>query len=247
MKIAGSGHISAGEYNDKISVSGSGKIDGNVRCVALSCSGAVKSVGSIECTEEVKVSGSAHFTKSVKASDLSASGSFRCDEDITAEKAVKISGSVKCDGSIKCSEFRCSGGVEIGKDVEADEIRISGRITCDGLLNAEKIEICLNTSASSRVGSIGGSSINVYRNDHDKESIISRMPLLSKIVGAASMGGLTVKELIEGDTVALECVTVPRVVGRVVAIGAGCNVDFVEYSEEIEIHHDAKVGRYEKV
>ena len=35
MHISGSGHIPAGEYNDKISVSGSGRLDGNIRCTAL--------------------------------------------------------------------------------------------------------------------------------------------------------------------------------------------------------------------
>ena len=47
MNISGSGHIAAGEYNEKISVSGSGKIDGNIRCNALVCSGAVKAQGRI--------------------------------------------------------------------------------------------------------------------------------------------------------------------------------------------------------
>ena len=36
MHISGSGHIPAGEYNDKISVSGSGSLDGNIRCTAFS-------------------------------------------------------------------------------------------------------------------------------------------------------------------------------------------------------------------
>ena len=38
MHISGSGHIPAGEYNDKVSVSGSGMLDGNVRCTAFSVS-----------------------------------------------------------------------------------------------------------------------------------------------------------------------------------------------------------------
>ena len=71
------------------------------------------------------------------------------------------------------------------------------------------------------------------------------MPLLSRLVGAG--GALTVEELIEGDVVAIECVRAPKVVGRVVAIGAGCNIDLVQYSEEIEVHPDAKVGKCEKV
>ena len=73
-----------------------------------------------------------------------------------------------------------------------------------------------------------------------------RLPLISRLVG---LGGseLTVGELVEGDVVALECVKVPTVVGRVVAIGVGCEIDLVQYSEEVEIDPDAKVGRCEKI
>ena len=61
MHISCSGHIPAGEYNDKISVSGSGKLDGNVRCTSLSCSGSVHGTGYVQCSEDVRVSGSCHI------------------------------------------------------------------------------------------------------------------------------------------------------------------------------------------
>jgi len=245
MNISGSGHIAAGEYNEKISVSGSGRIDGSVRCVALSCSGSVRGEGDIACSEDVRVSGSSYFKKSVSAKDVLVSGSVSVDGDITVEKELRVSGGLKCGGSIKCSIMRCSGGIDVGKEAEADEIRISGRITCTGLLNAEKIDISLDgVGSSSRIGSIGGSEIKV-RNDR-KGSCSPRMPLLSKLVGIGG-GVLSVDELVEGDIVAVECVKAPKVVGRVVAIGAGCDIELVQYSEEIEIHPDAKVGRYEKI
>ncbi len=53
MNISGSGHIPAGEYNEKVSISGSGKIDGNLRCLGLSCAGSVHGCGEIECAEDV--------------------------------------------------------------------------------------------------------------------------------------------------------------------------------------------------
>lgn len=34
---------------------------------------------------------------------------------------------------------------------------------------------------------------------------------------------------------------------RVVAIGADCEIDLVQYTEEIEIRPDAKVGKIEKI
>ena len=55
------------------------------------------------------------------------------------------------------------------------------------------------------------------------------------------------KNSVEGDDIALEGVTAPRVSGRVVAIGEGCEIDLVQYSEQVEISPEAKVGRTEKI
>lgn len=243
MNILGSGHISAGEYNEKISISGSGKINGNIRCIALSCSGSVKGAGLIICNEDIRVSGSCDFEKSISAESITVSGSVKVDEDITATDTVKISGSVRCGGTIKCSALKCSGSADIGKEVAADDVYISGRINCAGLVNAEKIEISLDNGLC-RIGAIGGSEIKVH-NDYKRKNIL-RLPLLSKLVGTGN-GRLHVDELVEGDIVAIEYVKAPCVVGRVVAIGAGCKIDLVRYSEEIEIHPDAKVGKSEKI
>ncbi len=242
MNILGSGHIAAGEYNDKISVSGSGKIDGNIRCIALSCSGSVKGAGSITCNENISVSGSCHFAKSMSSKNMTVSGSVKVDEDITATDTVKISGSVRCGGTIKCSALKCSGSADIGKEIAADEVYISGRINCAGLVNAEKLEISLDSLC--KIGAIGGSEIKVH-NDYKRKNI-DRLPLLSRLVGTET-GRLNVDELVEGDIVAIEHVKAPCVVGRVVAIGTGCEIDLVRYSEEIEIHPDAKVGKSEKI
>ena len=244
MNVSGSGRVAAGEYNEKISISGSGKIDGNIRCNGLSCSGSVHSAGNVECLENVSISGSARFDKSIIAKSVSVSGSTRVDGDIKASGSVKISGATKCGGSIACSLLSSSGSVEIGGEAEADEISISGRITCAGLMNAEKISISLEGfNAPGKIGSIGGSEIRIYNSRNGAK--INRMPLLKRIVGGDGM--LTVDDSIEGDLIALECVKVQRVVGRIVAIGANCDVELVQYSEEIEIDPNARIGKYEKI
>lgn len=244
MNISGSGQVVAGEYNEKISISGSGKINGNVRCIGVSCSGSMRSVGNLECSENIGVSGSVHFEKSVAAENISVSGSVRIDGDAKAKGSIKISGSAKIGGSVKCSLLSCSGSVDIGSEGEAEEMRISGRINCAGLLNAEKITIRLDGfNVTSKIGSIGGGEIMIS-NDRKGERI-SRLPLLKRLVGNG--GTVCVDELIEGDVIAIESVKSPRVVGRVVAIGADCEIDLVQYSEEIEIDPRAKVGKCERV
>ncbi len=246
MNISGSGHIPAGEYNEKISISGSGRIDGNVRCTALSCSGSVAAEGSVACSEKASASGSCRIAGDLSAANISISGSVSVGGDIEAENELRISGSAKCCKSVKCTALICSGGIDIEGGIEAENARISGRINCGGLLNSELIDIELEPSTESRIGSIGGSEIKIYRRSKN-EINIRRLPLLSKLINSGGGHGLTVDESIEGDVVAIECVKSPKVIGRVVAIGADCVIDLVQYSEQIEISPDAKVEKYERI
>lgn len=243
MNISGNGTISAGEYNDRISVSGSGKLDGNIRCVGLHCSGSLHGSGYVHCSEDIHVSGSCHVQGAVQAKELKISGSFHVGEDLTVENDAKVSGSMTCGGSVSCGTLACSGGVSVRGGIEGEDVRVSGKLDCGGLLNAERIDLY----SYGHVGSIGGSEIRIHDEEWRKKTKINRMPLLSSLVGAGHNGHMTVDELIEGDVVALEYVTVPKVVGRVVAIGEGCEIDLVQYSEAIEIHPKAKVRKQEKV
>ena len=243
MNISGSGSISAGEYNDRISVSGSGKLNGNVRCVGLHCSGSLHGSGYVHCTEDIHVSGSCHVQGTVQAKELKISGSFHVGEDLTVENGAKVSGSMTCGGSVSCGTLACSGGVSVGGGIEGEDVRVSGKLDCGGLLNAEKIDLY----SCGHIGSVGGSEIRIHDEEWKKKSKVSRMPLLSSLIGSGHSNRMRVDELIEGDVVALEYVTVPKVVGRVVAIGEGCEIDLVQYSEAIEIHPKAKVGKQEKI
>lgn len=243
MNISGSGTISAGEYNDRISVSGSGRLSGNVRCVGLRCSGSLHADGYVRCAEDLHVSGSCHVAGAAQAKDMRISGSFHVGEDLTVENGAHVSGAMTCGGKVRCVTLSCSGGVSVKGDIEGEDVRVSGKLDCGGLLNAERIDLY----SHGHVGSIGGSEIRIHDEEWRKKTKINRMPLLSSLVGAGHNGHMTVDELIEGDVVALEYVTVPKVVGRVVAIGEGCEIDLVQYSEAIEIHPKAKVGKQERI
>ena len=247
MNISGSGHIPAGEYNENISISGSGKINGNLRCLSISCSGSIKGEGSVFCNGDFRCSGSAHLKKELHAKNITASGSLQVEDDIFCENVVRVAGGMVCKGELKCSSVCCAGSIEIGNGIEAEDFHSAGKLICGGLLNAEKIDISLD-GAGGKAGSIGGSEIKIYWDPRKAPSKnVIRMPLFSKLVNAASCGCFTVEEQIEGDMVAIECVKTPKVVGRVVAIGADCEIDLVQYSEEIEIHPNAKVGKIEKI
>lgn len=240
MRISGSGTISSGEY-ENIAISGSGKLSGFVRCESFRTSGSSHGE-EIECKNDFKVSGSSSFSQKVKAGSISVSGSFSCGGDITADEKISCSGGTKCEGNLKCGELHVSGGLTAKGDVEAEKVAVSGRINCGGLLNAEEITIKYNCGME--IGSIGGSKIVIVPDQKGKCKV--RLPLLSSLVKGAG-DNVYIKNDIEGDIIALEGVTAQRVSGRVVAIGEGCEIDLVQYSEELEVEPNAKVGKSEKI
>jgi cytoskeletal protein CcmA (bactofilin family) len=199
--------------------------------------------GYVRCAEDLHVSGSCHVAGAAQAKDMRISGSFHVGEDLIVENGAHVSGAMTCGGKVRCVTLSCSGGVSVKGDMEGEDVRVSGKLDCGGLLNAEKIDLY----SAGHIGSIGGSEIKIHDDEWKKHNKITRMPLLSSLVGGGGRNRMKVDELIEGDIVALEYVTVPKVVGRVVAIGEGCEIDLVQYSEAIEIHPKAKVGKQERI
>ncbi|MBO5110456.1 MAG: polymer-forming cytoskeletal protein [Clostridia bacterium] len=238
MRISGSGNIPSGEYN-KVSVSGSGHLIGKVRCVSFSSSGSSKGED-IECTENFQVSGSSHFSGNIEAADVEVSGLLHCDGELIAKDSFSTSGNTKCGKSIKCEQLSVPGSLKVEGDIESESVKINGTVNCAGLLNAENIEIKFDRGMN--IGSIGGSKIVIVSEKAIKVS--QRLPLF---LAKTETKRVNVNSSIEGDEVALEYVTCPRVTGRVIAIGQGCDIDLVQYSEDIEISPDAFVGETEKI
>lgn len=221
FKFAGAGTIPGGEY-EKVSVSGSAKLAGDVKCASFSASGALGGSGSVNCSGEMHLSGSASIDGPICARLLKASGSFRC-------KSILSSG-----------EIRCSGATGVDGDIEAELLRIAGSISCSGLLNAETIEIRMD--GRSRAGSIGGSSIDIRLGSSSGNTILIIFGKSSKHTAS-----LEVSESIEGDDIYLEWVSAPKVTGRRVVIGPGCSIGLVQYSESADISPDAVVDCVEQV
>ena len=57
MKISGSSAMPGGEYR-LVSISGSGKVQGSLRCESLRCSGSARVQGDVDCAGEIRCSGS---------------------------------------------------------------------------------------------------------------------------------------------------------------------------------------------
>lgn len=240
MKISGSGTISAGEY-DNISISGSGRTCGLVRCTGFHVSGAF-SGDDIECSEGFHVSGSGNLGGNLTAESCGISGAFACGGSITIKEEAVFSGAVRCDKNIKCGDLRISGGAKVKGDVEAEKAVISGGIKCGGLINAEELIIHLNSRGDVRANSIGGSKIFV-----EAKSSVHHPGIFEKIFGWNEGGKLIVEEYIEGDKIHLENTEAKTVIGNNINIGAGCKIEVLQYSGEAVISPNAKVGSIEKI
>ena len=240
MKISGSGHIAAGEY-ENVRISGSARLSGLLRCESFHVSGSSHGE-ELECKKDCKVSGSSSFSKNANAESMAISGAFSCGQDITVTEKLTCSGCLKIGGSLKCGSLSISGSAKARGDIESEIVNIRGKINCDGLLNAE--EITIKFDSGMEIGNIGGSKIVIYKDI--KRKINMRLPFLSSLINA-NCGNLCIKNSIEGDDIALEGVTAQRVSGRIVAIGAGCNINLVQYSENVEISPEAKIGTVEQV
>lgn len=210
-KFSGVGTIPTGEY-ENISVSGSSRLSGDIRCHSFHTSGALGGKCNIVCSGEFHSSGSTGLDGSITADSLAANGSFK-------------------SGSISAGRLKINGSCHVDGDIEADSVVIRGELSCSGLVNADTVEILVR--GSSRVGSIGGGEILVSTDaENSKKSIFSRR----------NGHMLEVEESIEADNIRLENAVCPVVTGRCVIIGEGCSIKHVHYSDSVEISPSAKVG-----
>ncbi len=243
LNISGSGQVVPGEY-DTIRVSGSAHLGDAVRCKNLHVSGSANGYG-VVCEKDFHISGSCAFSGKVSAGNVAISGGTSFGGDVEVTEKIAISGGMRCDGDIRCKQLQISGNGKVSGDVEAELAKIRGALDCEGLLNAEEVDI--EFEKSMEIGSIGGSKIVIYKRHGEEKKKKARLPLFSSLIKRTTVGEVRVNNAIEGDEIALEGVVCPRVSGRVVAIGADCEIELVQYSEQVEVSPEAKVGRTERI
>ena len=239
MTISGSGNIPAGEYKN-VSISGSGRLQGLVKCESFYTAGSSQGED-IECAECFEVSGSSSFSGGIAAEFVGVSGSLSCGS-ISSEGEVEISGSASCGENIECDILSVYGLINVEGSVKAERARVNGVINCKGTLNAEIIDIRLERKMD--IGDIRGCKISIITQKIKKFG--ENLPIISRFIKKIN-GKVCVKGSIEGDEITLENVICPTVEGRIVKIGAGCEIGLVQYGEEIEISDDARVERVEKL
>lgn len=236
MRISGSGNIPGGEY-EKVSVSGSGRLVGRVKCKSFTSHGTVKGE-SIECAERMKTSGTARFSGDIKAKCVTSSGTFFCGGNLTALETITCSGTMTCQKAVKCNRLLVSGAARLGAGVEAEQIELRGSVKCEGLINAEEVTVKMDGNAD--IASIGGSRITVAIKGLKRWW--KGFPLLCRAVKNAQ-----ILAAIEGDEISVMAVTCPRITGRTVTVGKHSCIGLVQYTEHIKIAKGARVEKVEKI
>ncbi len=229
-KISGSGTISGGEHGN-IRISGSAKINGDIDCYDVHCSGSVHAYGNIQSKTYIKCSGSISCDQSLQAAEyIHCSGSCKTFGSLRA-KHIHISGSCKTQDSIYGEEIKVSGSLSVANNVEGEIILLSGGCQIHGNMNGEHIE--LNPSdATMQISSIGGTQITV-------KDVRENTNFFVRFFGRT--GGQLISELIEGDTVQLVNTECKIIRGKNIIIGANCKIDRVEYTESLTIDASAAV------
>lgn len=231
VSIAGAGKVEGGSY-DRVKISGSGKVAGDVEALEFKGAGAVTVEGSLKA-KKFEVSGAFKAEGAVDVEEGEAAGSFKVEGPVTARE-LRVAGAAKC-GPIRGGYIRINGALKAKGDIEADTVRLAGAFKVEGLISADRVELVLEDHSKAR--ELGGERIQVRRGT----AWGGFLSTLGRLIGTHGRGTLEV-EAVEGDEVDLEWVRAEVVRGRVVKLGPGCEVGRVEYTESLEASPDAEVG-----
>ncbi len=227
VKISGAGVIGGGEFK-KVTISGSGKVSGDISCESFKSSGAAKVHGSVKCgsfgtSGAVKVDGGVECCGEVRIS-----GAAKIGEAMSAEE-LHSSGALVVGGNLVSGVIHSSGELNIGGDVSAEEAHMSGKTKISGLLNAEKVRISFDEANGCQIGQIGGGRIEI-------EYTGRAIGFFKRLSGGC--GHVT---SIEADSVEIENISAETVRAIDLTIGDGCVIDTVEYSGTLTVSEHASV------
>lgn len=235
MKIAGSGSLPGGDYNEEIIISGSGTVNGSASCTEFKISGAGKAGGDLRCSGKFSISGSGKVDGNLQAPEVHVSGSGKVDGAVQTGNC-HISGSFHA-GSVDCNELHSSGAISTDGDISGEDVVIRGAVRCGGLLNGERIDV--ECDGGSSADSIGGSFIKIR-----KKGVVAGF--FQKLFGGKNSDCFRVAGSVEGDVIDIEYTTAESVVGREIHIGPGCSIGRVLYTESADISPEAEVGSCEQ-
>ncbi len=198
------------------------RIDGALSARRVHASGSVSGHGSLEA-DLLETSGSLSIVGDLRVGDLKTSGSVRVSGDIEVRGCSKTSGSFTIGGRLTGNAAEGSGSLRIGSEAALDQLLWSGAVQCPGLVSADAVEF--HIAGESRMGELAGTSITVRPGFGWR---LGRQPRL--FVGEVS-----------GDDIRLENTVAKLVRGDRVAIGPRCQIERLEYREQLNVSPESTV------
>jgi cytoskeletal protein CcmA (bactofilin family) len=179
--------------------------------------------------QSVSIEGMGKVQGDLECVDCSIEGMATVFGSVRAQ-TIRIQGKASVKGDVSGEKVNLEGHVTISGKCDADKFVGAGALNIDGLLNAD--EISIQVGGPSRIREIGAETIRIEK--EGGRSLIGRLKRLSA-------------ETIEGDDIYLENTKASVVRGSRVVIGAGCDIELVEYRTEFEQHKSARVGNQKKL
>jgi cytoskeletal protein CcmA (bactofilin family) len=231
--LSGSSETGGGSFT-KVEINGSGKITGDVQCETFEVNGSGKLYGNIT-SEDAMIRGSAGIQGDLTSDKIIINGHSSVDGNVSFRE-LEVKGHSKVGESLKGDYILLEGMMKVKGDCEVESADLNGAFTIGGLLNGDRITIELQ--GKSKVKEIGGETITVKRSGPSILNLDKVIKSLSKELEA---------ELIEGDQVKLEYTKAKVVRGNNVEIGPGCEIELVEYGNDLQVSEKAKVKKTEKL
>jgi cytoskeletal protein CcmA (bactofilin family) len=237
LKINGSGKSPGGFYNN-VTINGSGEISGNVECTNFKVNGSGSVLGDVK-SELTVTSGSSNIKGNVESGEYKVNGSSKINGNAIC-KSTKVNGSFDITGFLKGDDIQIRGSVKIGGDCTVETFDSKGGFGITGLLNAGEINIEIYGPCSAK--EIGGEKITVKVGRS-----FGMKKLLKAILNLFKLNEELNAELIEADEIYLENVKAKIVRGNNVTIGEGCEIELVEYKNELINNGDSKVTENKRI
>lgn len=253
LKVDSKTEIKGGNFN-KVIITGSAVLNGNIICKNFLLKGTCNANGDIESknmllngkasikgnvkTQKAKLQGLAAIKGNVEVEDLIIAGKVAIEKNLDCGE-LSIPGVASIEGNIKSEVIYISGASHIKKDIIAESFVLSGGMVHEGCIEAKDVSITLGTE--SKLNNVKCKSIKIKRPENTAK-------LFSKLIKKMIKNEVKIKcSKIEGEKIYLENTEADLVRGKIIIIGEGCNVKKVEYSDEFRIVENGKVVNYVKI
>ncbi len=226
MTLGGIFVIDGGTYG-LVSLNGICRIKNDLDATGFTAGGAWAIGGSLK-SGEARIKGTGAVAKDAALTSLNIDGALNVHGTLSVKEEVFAKGTLSATGAVKASHIDIEGTLKASSDVETESIDLRGELNIGGMLNADSIRLLF--AGSNTAHEIGGSVIR-----------IEPLPTSSfKNVFQSSPAFHC--ESIEADDIDISGTTAKVVRGARVHIGPNCNIELVEYSEELQIDPSSHVG-----